>query len=75
MAWDHALKRPTSHNIYLFMASFRVKCAIYIVELEAIKASVGRGVLLSRRQNVAVATPPVKNKRKTQKPITPIHCE
>jgi hypothetical protein len=77
MAWDHALKMQTSHNIYLFMASFSVKYAIYIhvVVLEAIKASAGRGVLLSWRQNIAVATPPVKNKRKTQKPITPIHCE
>jgi hypothetical protein len=71
MAWDHALKMQTSHNIYLFMASFSIKCAIYIVEMEAMKASSGRAVLLSRRQNVAVATPPVKNKRKTQKPITP----
>jgi hypothetical protein len=59
MAWDHALKMQTSHNIYLFMASFSVKCAIYIVEQEAIKASAGRGVLLSRRHNIAEATPTV----------------
>jgi hypothetical protein len=75
MAWDHALKMQTAHNIYLFIKCFSNKCAIYIVELEAMKASAGRGVLLSLRQNVAVATPPVKNKRKTQKPITLIHCE
>ncbi len=48
MAWDHALKMQTSHNIYLFMASFSVKYAMYIVELEAIKVSAGREALLSR---------------------------
>ncbi len=48
MAWDHALKMQTSHNIYLFITSFRVRYAIYIVELKAIKASAGRGVLLSQ---------------------------
>ncbi len=26
MAWDHALKLQTSHNIYLFMASLSVSC-------------------------------------------------
>jgi hypothetical protein len=54
MAWEHGLKTQTSHNIYLFMASFSVKYAIHIVELEAIKASAGRGVLLL--QNIAEAT-------------------
>ncbi len=75
MARDHALKMQTSHNIYIFMASFIVKYAIYMVELEAIKASAGRGVLLCRQQNIAAAIPPVKNTRKTKKPITPVHCE
>jgi hypothetical protein len=55
----------TSPNIYLFMASFNSKYAIYIVETEAIKASD------SRLQNTAEAAPSVKNK----KPITLIHCE
>jgi hypothetical protein len=45
---------------------FSVKYAIYIVELEAIKASAGRGVLLSRRHNIAEATPPVKKKKEEQ---------
>jgi hypothetical protein len=35
MAWDHALKMQTSHNINLVMACFSVKYAIYIEELEA----------------------------------------
>jgi hypothetical protein len=48
MAWDHALKMQTSHNIYLFMARFSVKYTIYRVELETIKKSAGKGVLLSR---------------------------
>ncbi len=56
----------TSHNIYLFIASFSVKYAIYIVELEAIKPSMGRGVLLSQLQNIAEATLPVKNKKEEQ---------
>jgi hypothetical protein len=60
----------TSPNIYLFMASFNSKYAIFIVETEAIKASEGEGVLLSRLQNIAEAAPSVKNK----KPITLIHC-
>jgi hypothetical protein len=59
MAWDHALKVQTSHNIYLFMVSFNNKYAIYIVEVEAIKASEGEGVLLSQLQNIAEAKPPV----------------
>jgi len=48
----------TSNNIY--------KCAIYIVELEAIKASAGRGVFLSLGHIIAEATPPVRNKNKEQ---------
>jgi hypothetical protein len=36
----------TSNNIYLFVADFSIKGAIYIEELEAIKASAGGGVLL-----------------------------
>jgi hypothetical protein len=36
MAWDHAMKIQTSHNIYLFMASFNSKYVSYIVETEAI---------------------------------------
>ena len=49
MAWDHALKMHPSQNIYLFMVNFSVKYTIYIVELEAIKAITGRGVLLNLR--------------------------
>ncbi len=30
MAWDHALKMQTPHNIYPFMASFSAKYAIYV---------------------------------------------
>ncbi len=56
------------------MVSYNNKYAIYIVEAEALKASEGEGVLLSRLQNVAVATPPVKKKKKNKKPITLIHC-
>ncbi len=60
------MKMQTSNNIYLFVASFSIKCAIYIVELEAIKVSGGRGVLLSQRHIIAEATPPVRNKNKEQ---------
>ncbi len=67
MFWDHALKMQTSHNIYLFMASFKSKYAIYIVETEAIKASKGKGVLLSWLQNIAEATPPVRNQSCTDR--------
>ncbi len=66
MPWDHALKMQSSHNIYLFIADFSVKYVIYIVEQEAIKASAGRGVLLSQRHNIAEATPPVRNKKEEQ---------
>ena len=66
MAWDHALKMQTSHNIYLFMARFSVKYTIYRVELETIKKSAGKGVLLSQWQNIAEATPPVRNKKEEQ---------
>jgi hypothetical protein len=55
------------------MADFSVKYAIYIVEQKAIKASVGRGVLLNRRHIIVEATPPVRNKNK--KPITAVYCE
>jgi hypothetical protein len=43
MAWDHALNMQASNNIYLFMAIFSIKYAIYIVELEAIKSERGKG--------------------------------
>jgi hypothetical protein len=66
MAWDHALKMQTSHNFYLFKADFSIKYTIYIVKLEAIKVSAGRGLLLSQRQNIAEATPPVRNKKEEQ---------
>jgi len=46
------------------MVSFNIKYAIYIVEPEAIKASMGRGVLLSRRQE-----------QKNKEPTTLVHCE
>jgi hypothetical protein len=45
----------TSNNIYLFVADFSVKYATYKVELEAIKASLGGGVLISGLQNIAEA--------------------
>ncbi len=60
------MKVQASNNIYLFIADFSVKFAIYIVELEAKKASAERGVLLSRHHNIAEATPPVKNKKEEQ---------
>jgi hypothetical protein len=66
MAWDHALKTQSSQNIYHFIVDFSVKYAIYIVEQEAIKASARRGLLLSRRHNIAEATPPVRNKKEEQ---------
>jgi hypothetical protein len=72
MAWDHALKMQTSHNIYLFMVSFNSK---YAMETEAIKVSEVEGVLLSRLQNIAEAAPPVRNKKKNKKPITLIQRE
>jgi hypothetical protein len=65
----------TPNNIYLFMADFSIKYAIYIVELETIKARVGGGVLISWRHFIAEATPPVRNKKKNKKPITPVYCE
>jgi hypothetical protein len=49
----------TSNNIHLFMASFNIKYAIYKVELEARKASSGRGVLFSQCHIIAEATSPV----------------
>jgi hypothetical protein len=55
MAWDHALIMQTSHNIYLFMTSCGIKQAIYIVELEAIKAargSVSVGYRTMQRQHL-----------------------
>ena len=52
-----------ANNIYPFMASFNIKYHIYSVELEAIKASAGRGAFLSRRHMIA---PPVRNKSKEQ---------
>ncbi len=66
MAWDHALKMQTPHNIYLFIASFNSKYTIYIMETEAIIASKGEGVLLSWLQNIAETTPPVRNKKEEQ---------
>jgi hypothetical protein len=67
----------TFNNIYRyhFMADFSIKYTIYIVELGAIKASVGREVLLSRPHIIAEATPLVRYKNKNKKPITPVHCE
>jgi hypothetical protein len=71
-----ALMMLILNNIYLFMADFSIKYTIYIVELGAIKASAGRGVLLSRRHIIAEATPLVRNKKnKNKKPITPVRCE
>jgi hypothetical protein len=67
MSRDHALMMLTPNNIYLFMADFSVKYAIFIVKLEAVKASAGRGVLLSRRHIIVEATPPVRNKNKNKK--------
>ncbi len=69
MAWDHALKKQTSHNIYLFMASFDSK----ICHLNS-----GDGDYKSERGgggSSQSATPPVRNKKKTKKPITLIYCE
>jgi hypothetical protein len=66
MAWDHTLKMQTSNNIYLFMASFYSKYALYIVELELIKASMGQGVCLSWLQNIAEATSPARSKKGEQ---------
>jgi hypothetical protein len=43
----------TTHNIYLFMASFYRKYAIYIVETEPLKEREGEGVRLSKLQNIA----------------------
>jgi hypothetical protein len=63
----------TPNNIYLLMADFGINYSIYIVELEAIKASGRRGVLLRGRHIIAEATPPLKNKNK--KLITRVHCE
>jgi ABC-type phosphate transport system substrate-binding protein len=56
----------TSNNIYLFMVSFNIKYPIYIVELEAIKGSAGRRVLLSRCQVIAEAASPMRDKNKEQ---------
>ncbi len=57
------MKMQTSHNINLFMARLNSKYTIYIVQTEAIIVREGKGVLLSRLQNIAEATPPVRNKR------------
>ena len=56
----------TIHNIFLFMASFYRKYTIYIVETEPIKPREGEGVRLSRLQNIAEATSPVKYKEEEQ---------
>jgi hypothetical protein len=60
------LKMQTLNNIYLFIASCDIKYATYIVELEAIKASAGRGILLSQLQNIAEATSPARSKKGEQ---------
>jgi hypothetical protein len=65
----------TPHNIYLFMASFNSKYAIYIVEREPLKESEEEGVRPSWLQYIAEATSPVRNKKEEQKPFTLIHCE
>jgi hypothetical protein len=75
MAWDHALKMQTSNKINIFMASCNIKDAIYIVEMEPTKASLGEGDCLSRLQNIAEATSPVINKKGVQKLVTLVRCE
>jgi hypothetical protein len=75
MAWDHAFKMQTSININIFMASCDIKDAIHIMEMEPIKASLGEGACLSRLQNIAEATSPVRNKKGEQKLVTLVYCE
>jgi hypothetical protein len=67
----------TTHNIYLFMASFYRKYAtrIYIVETEPIKEREGEGVRLSQLQNIAESTSPLKYKEEEQEADHSIHCE
>jgi hypothetical protein len=74
MAWDHALKMHPSQNIYLFMVNFSVK---YATGAGGNKSDHGKGSpSQSARQNIAEATPLVRNKKEEfKKPITPIHCE
>jgi outer membrane protein assembly factor BamD (BamD/ComL family) len=65
----------TINNIYLFTTSRNIKYATYIVGLEVIKASAGRGVLLRWLQNIAKATPPTRNRKENKKLTTPVRCE
>jgi hypothetical protein len=72
---DPVLKMQTLNYINLFMASFNIKYAIYIVELEALKASRGKGSFVVgyrtlQRQYLLEGTR-MENKRLT----TPVHCE
>ncbi len=66
MAWDHALKMETLNIINIFMASCNIKDAIHIMEMEPIKASLGEGACLSRLQNIAEATSPVRKRKENR---------
>jgi hypothetical protein len=69
------LKTQKLNDIYLFTTSCNLKDAIYIVEVEPLKASMGEGVCLSRLQNIAEAASPVRNKKGEQKLVALVNCE
>jgi hypothetical protein len=68
------LKMHMINNIYLFTTSCNIKYATYIVGLEAIKASAGRWVLLSRLQNITETTPPTRNRKEGKELTTSVRC-
>jgi hypothetical protein len=66
----------TLKDIYLFTTSCNIKYATYIVDWRIdIKAAREGGVLLSRLQNIAEATPPARNRKEGKKPTTLVCCE
>jgi hypothetical protein len=71
------LKMQMLNNIYLFIVSCDIKYHTYTVELEAIKASEGRRVLLSRLQNIAEEISPTRSKKGEREAdhSTVIRCE
>jgi len=72
MAKDHALKMQLINNIYLFTAS----CNIHLKKgTGGNKSKRGKGVLLSRLQNIAEATPPTRNRKEKKKLTTQVRCE
>jgi hypothetical protein len=74
MAWDHALLMQTKQHLSLHGEFLQRICHLYSGS-EPIKASVREWVSLSRLQNIADATSPVKYEEEEQEADHSIHCE